>query len=186
MTATITGHAPPRLALPSGWDLGPGSVVLLAAYALKRHYAAATPEELTWILAPTARLVGALTGGTFVAERNVGYVSAPLATFIVPACAGLNYLIIATCTLVFGFLGEFRAPRAKVTWVLKSVVLAYGATVLVNATRIALGLALRRHAIHVPLIPSDQLHRAEGVTVYLTSLWLLFDVTRYMVTRRAP
>jgi exosortase K len=161
-----------------------GSLVLVAAYVLKRHYASATPEELTWVLAPTASVVGALTGAAFVLEHHVGYVSAPLATFIVPACAGLNFLIIAACTLVFGFLQEMRTPAGKAGWVLVSLTVAYGATVLVNAARITIGIALRRHAIHIAVIPPGQLHRVEGVVVYLSSLWLLFVAASSVVTRR--
>ena len=37
----------------------------LIAWGLKRHYADAIADDLSWILTPTARLVGVMTGATF-------------------------------------------------------------------------------------------------------------------------
>ena len=68
---------------------------------------------------------------------------------------------------------------------LSSVAAAYGATLVVNATRISIGIALARH-----LPPSwdalrNQVHRVEGVVVYLTSLWLLVLAGGALLRRQA-
>jgi len=168
------------------WDAGIGCVVLALAYALKRFYSTATPEDLRWILGPTAALVSSLTRSSFVAERGVGYVNDSLATIITPACAGVNYFIIASCLLILGFIGTIPRPSGKLAWTAGSVVGAYAATLVVNAVRIRIGIALHLHGTPGHLLGAAQAHRLEGVVVYLSSLSLLFVLGRRVSTRTRP
>jgi exosortase K len=169
-----------------GWDAIAGLVVLGLAYSLKRHYSLASAGDLEWVLGPTARVTAVLTGSTFVAERGVGYLSQDLQTAIVPACAGVNFLIVAFCTLGFGFVGSFRTGRAKMLWVPASLALAYAATVVVNGTRVALGITVHRWtAPHGVLSPAEA-HRMLGIAVYLVALWGLFAVVGVVLEPAAP
>lgn len=157
----------------AAWDALFLSLVAGAAFALKRHYATASAEQLGWVLAPTAALVECFTCIHFTLERGVGFMSESRDVVIAPACAGINYLVVAMLSLTFCLLREVKTPARKACFVLSSVAAAYGATLVVNATRISIGIAVARH-----LPPSwdalrDQVHRVEGVVVYLTSLWLL-------------
>ena len=43
-------------------------LAIVIVWGLKRHYADAQPDDLSWILTPTARLVSATTGATFVMQ----------------------------------------------------------------------------------------------------------------------
>ena len=145
-------------------------------YALKRYYAGAAPEELAWILQPTAWLVGAIFSTPFHTERHIGYVSQELSTAIVPACAGLNYAVAAFALLGAAFVGRLSAWSSKCAWLFAAAVATYGLTIAVNTSRIVAAIALRKHA---PLagISADQLHRFEGVVVYLGSLVVVYGVT---------
>lgn len=178
-----------RRAIPLGlsrWDAGTAGAVLLAAYTLKRFYSTATPEGLRWILGPTAALVSSFTRAPFVAERGVGYVNDSLATIITPACAGVNYFIIASCLLVLGFIRTIPRPSDKLAWAAGSVAAAYATTVVVNAVRIRIGIALHLHGTPGHLLGAAQAHRLEGVVVYLSSLSLLFVLARRVSTLARP
>ncbi|HEY8121197.1 MAG TPA: exosortase K, partial [Myxococcota bacterium] len=155
----------------------------LAAFALKAFYARASAEQLRFVLAPTAALVEGLTGVRFEAEPGAGYLSRERAYLIAPACAGLNYALAAFATLVLGFGARF--PRARTAWLLASAVIAFAATLLVNAARIALDLALPAAALPAWL-PRAQAHRLEGVALYLGSLWLLHAGVERCFAQRGP
>jgi exosortase K len=151
--------------------------VLLAACLLKRYYSVATADELAWLLGPTAALVEQASGHRFVREEGLGYLSSELSLVIAPVCAGINYLIVAFLALTFGFLGRMRTPSKKFGWVVGSALLAYAATLVVNAVRIALSVALGRWS-------SPDLHRVEGIVVYLSSLLILYLAVDEILGRR--
>ena len=77
---------------------------VLIAWGLKRHYADARADDLLWILSPTARLVGATTGATFVMQPGEGYFSRERLFLIEKSCAGINFMIAAFAMLVFALV----------------------------------------------------------------------------------
>ena len=159
-------------------DAGVFGMALGLAFGAKAFYASASPEALRWLLGPTTALVSALSGLRFEAEPGVGYLSRDLALVIAPACAGVNYLVIAFCALVFGFAPRIERRARRWSWLLAAAVLAYGATLGVNGARIALSIALREAPLPLGL-DGAAAHRLVGIAVYLGSLWLLvFAVAR--------
>ncbi len=162
--------------VPTGERLAPADVaifllVLAVGIAVKRYYSSSSAEDLEFVLHPTAALVGFVFGAPFH-EARAGWVSEELRTIIAPACAGLNYLVIAFSTLTFAFVRRLDDASDKLGWTLASAAAAYAATLLVNAGRIALGIALKLH--HATLgWSAETVHRVEGVVVYLGSLWML-------------
>jgi exosortase K len=143
-----------------------------AAYALKRFYSSATADDLCWLLDPTAQLVGWVSGHSFIREHGTGYLSRELGVLIAPSCAGANYLITAFLLLSVGFVWRVPGIRFKWGWLALSALGAYGATLLVNACRIVLTIGLKSRDLAG--VSFEQLHRIEGVLVYLSSLWLLY------------
>jgi exosortase K len=154
------------------------SLVLAAAYLVKRHYSTASAEELGWALVPTTYFVEKLTGLHFTFERGAGFVSESRRLVIAPACAGVNFFVIALSSLSFSFIGEVRGLRRKALLVVASALSAYIAMLVVNATRISLGAVLAPHLGLAGDAFRHQLHRVEGVVTYLTSLWLLMSAGR--------
>lgn len=150
--------------------MGP-TLLISAGFALaaKAFYSGASAEELRWIMGPTAWLVGAAFGETFEFEAGVGFVSLPLSFAIVPACAGVNFLIVAACSLASalapaqpGWNGAFR---------LMAVCLAasYPLTIAANATRICAAIAGQAGGLEAAL-GAASLHRLEGTLIYLAFL----------------
>jgi exosortase K len=160
--------------------------MLAITYALKRHYSTADAEALQWILAPTAWLVEAVFRAPFVFEQRVGYVNTELRFAIAPSCAGVNFMIIAICTAAVGFVSYMRTLRAKLALLFASVALAYVATLGVNAARIVVALLLQAHPVSVAGLSSGQLHHAEGIVVYYTSLCALYVLADRIFTWARP
>ena len=148
-------------------------LVLAGAYALKRFYSTASAEQLGWALGPTAALVERLTSVHFVTERGAGFVSQGRHLVIAPACAGINFLVIAVLSLTFSFVRRLGRPVGKMWFVVGCVLASYGAMLAVNAARISLGMALEGRLTGLGASHGD-VHRILGVATYLTSLWILF------------
>lgn len=154
-------------------------LALALCFTLKQHYSEASPEGLRWVLAGPAWLVGVLLDTHFEFERHVGYVSLEARTAIVPACAGLNFMIMVFGMLGTAFAPRFASQRGKLTWLGAALALAYLCTLLVNSFRITTGILLSTHAL-----PFDgaEVHRDMGVLVYLGALVALY----WMVDRALP
>jgi exosortase/archaeosortase family protein len=99
--------------------------------------------------------------------------SRELSILISPACAGLNFAVVAFVTLALGFGARFGSARAKLAWLFASGGLAYAATIVVNSSRIVLSV-LSAHAAAASFGLSFQsAHRLLGVLVYLVGLLTL-------------
>jgi exosortase K len=156
---------------------------LAFAYAAKAWYAGADADALAWILGPTAWLVEAISGHVFEVEPGMGYLSREPAFLIAPVCAGVNYFVIAFTTLALGFAPSGRAPVQQVGWLLGAAALAFAATLVVNATRIALALGLQGAPLP-PGLSAEEAHRVLGVLVYLGALLVLVLGVSRLVARR--
>ena len=148
------------------------AVVTLCALALKYYYSTATPDQLRWILAPTTLLVEVFSGKSFAFESYTGYMSSDHTFLIAAPCAGVNYLITAFLMLTLRQLWRDRF-EAKWHFIPLAAVIAFGATLIANTTRICVALS----DIDISWLNAHQQHRFEGVVVYFGFLLLLFLVT---------
>ena len=151
------------------------TTAMLVAYGLKLAYSRASVEDLGWILLPTARAVGWLRGETLTLSPGAGWVAPDGSYFIAPACAGVNFMILALAVSVLGFSHRLRSRGARLSWWLASLTGAYVLTIAVNTLRIVAAVELYRLGPVAGLDPG-QMHRLLGTVLYLGALWGLFSV----------
>ena len=163
------------------------AAALTGAWGLKAFYSHAGADALGWILMPTVRLAEWGSGVRFELSPHEGWLSREHGFLVAPACAGVNFLIVAFVSLCLGLAPVCSRAGARVTLVLGSAAAAYAATVLANATRIALAVRLHEaSAAFGPWTPS-RLHCALGVAVYFGFLLALFAAAeRATRVSRAP
>jgi len=157
---------------------------LLAAYGLKLAYSRASAADLAWILVPTARAVGWLRGETLAFSPGAGWVAPDGSYFIAPACAGVNFMILALTVSVLGFSHRLRSPGARLSWWWASLIGAYAFTIAVNTLRIVAAVELHRLGPVAGLTP-DQMHRLLGAVLYLGALWGLYGILDRLTSRPA-
>lgn len=149
------------------------------ALGLKLWLRDAGVEQLQWLLKPTVLLSEVLSQTPFRFEAGVGYLD-PTQTFqVVPACSGLNFFCIAVVSAVALF-GQRVVSQALL--VATSVVGAFALTVLANALRITLAMAVHLHHVSFGWLTAPRLHEAIGVLVYLSMLVLATQ----LLNRRVP
>jgi exosortase K len=157
---------------------------VVIAWALKRHYADARADDLMWILTPTARLVGAMTGSSFTLQPGEGYFSADRLFLIEKSCAGVNFMLAAFGMLVFTLFHRVRTVVSAGSVLGASLLVGYTATVVINAVRIAMAMWLPAHPVALS-ISSATLHRLEGILVYFGGLLLLYEAAQRLDRRAA-
>ncbi len=154
------------------------AVAALVIWGMKRHYADARADDLWWILAPTTRVVGVLTGATFVAVPSEGHVSHERLFVIEKSCAGINFMAAAFAMLVFSQLHRAGSGRSGLCVLGASVIASYGAAIFVNAARITIAMWLADRPIALSTFTPAQIHRLEGIVVYFAGLVVLCELAR--------
>jgi exosortase K len=154
------------------------AVAVLIVWGLKRHYADARADDLGWILSPTARLVGVMTGTTFTLQPGEGYFARDHLFLIEKSCAGINFMIAAFGMLMLALLHRVGSGMAAVRVLLASLLASYSGAVLVNAVRIAIAMWLAAHPAVLSTFSAADVHRFEGITVYFGGLVLLYELVQ--------
>jgi exosortase K len=167
------------------WQLAGALAAIAVVVVAKQAYRGASAGELGWILAPTARLVSAVSGTRFVYEAGLGWVDRGATFIIAPACAGVNFTIAGFLALALGWLGGMRSARTVAARLAGAAALAYAATLVVNTLRIVVAIALHRGTIDVGGLDHAEVHRFEGIVVYLAGLCALYALAGAIAPRRA-
>lgn len=154
-----------------------------AAYAAKDFYSGATAADLRFVLAPTAWLVEVVGGHGFDWTAD-GYLAAEARFLIAPACAGVNFLVVAFAALVLGLVRPWRPAWQNAAVLPASAAAAYAATVVANAIRILAAIPLWTHRVSYGWLDGARLHELVGVAVFLGMLLLLHASARHLA--RAP
>jgi exosortase K len=160
------------------------AIAVLVIWGMKRHYSDARADDLWWILSPTSRVVGAVTGTAFVAVPSEGYVSHERLFVIEKSCAGINFLVAAFGMLTVALLHRVRSGASGLCVFAVCLSAGYLAAVIVNATRITIAMWLADQSLALSALPSSQVHRLEGIVVYFAGLVLLCELAR-RVDRRS-
>ncbi len=158
-------------------------LALLVMLALKRHFSAADAGQLTWILTPTARLLEWLTQARPQWEAGVGYTDFSRGIIIAPACAGINFMIMAFGLASFCGLVQIRRLAPLLIWLTLALTVACGLTLAVNTLRIALSMRLYQADIYTIWITPERVHRLAGVALYLCALGLFFKGLQPIISR---
>jgi len=147
----------------------------LIAWSLKQHYADARPDDLLWILGPTAWLVAATSGATFAFQPGEGYLSREHLFLIAKSCAGINFMIAAFGMLMFTLAHRVASGRTAAQVLAVSLLASYAAAVVVNVVRVDIAMWLAAHPVAVATLSAADVHRLEGITVYFGGLVLLHE-----------
>lgn len=140
------------------------------ALALKRFYSDASADELRFILAPTTWLVSGVFGRDFEFEPGAGYLSRELSILISPACAGVNFLIVAFVSVGLSLAALTLTKGRRLARLGAALGIAYGAAIIVNALRIVVSVLVAHRIAHALGLSFQSVHRWIGVVLYVSAL----------------
>ncbi len=146
------------------------------AVMIKYHYSRAGSEDLRWILWPTARLVELFSGIAFAEELHAGFISHSRGILIAPACAGVNFLVVAFSVAVVAGLRHIRKLNLQMAWLAAALISAYVVTICVNAARILASIYSYETRLFSLWIAPARLHLLEGVLIYCFFLSIFYRI----------
>ncbi len=159
---------------------------ILIALGLKLHYSLARPEDLGWILSPTAGLVSMVSGEGFTFRAGTGYVSDAGRIIIAPGCAGVNFMLMVFGMAVFAGLHHMRSVRHRFAWLTGSLAASYALTLGVNALRILVSMVTFHANFSGDGLTWEWVHRLEGVVIYFFFQYLFYSMIREIIERYEP
>jgi exosortase K len=158
-------------------------VGLCVAFGIKLYYSRAGADDLRWILGPACRLAGLLSGMSFEREGGVGWITRDHRMIVGPACAGLNFLIIAFSALFFSFVHRLRGAPERSAWLGACLAAAGILTVATNSLRIVAAVRLREADLYGRWITPERVHRLEGTLIYCLALLLAYRMAHTVIER---
>lgn len=152
------------------------ALYLCCAAILKLFYSHATPNDLQWILQPTAFLVEIFTGSNFVFKIAEGYCSIDNKIIIAPACAGVNFMIVILCltaTLACKYK-QIQKVRQFFLYLATILTISYCATLLFNTIRIIVAMAFYDAGIQWGYFTQERIHRLIGIVIYFAGACFVY------------
>ena len=156
------------------WRIAACIAALTVVVIGKALYRDASANDLRWLLAPTAQLVSWITSNDFVYEAGQGWVNTHVMFVIAPACAGVNFALVAFLALTLGSLANMTSWQQMAKRLALAAVLAYAGTLVVNTIRISVAVETHR----------PDMHRMQGILLYLGGLYGLFALARAIEGRK--
>jgi len=177
-TGSLWQHLRPNIAF---------SVCILAiTIGLKQHYSLAGSDALDWILGPTAGLAEIIGGIPFEHEALTGYISRDARAVIAPACAGVNFMIMAFGMIAFQGVFRLGGSGRRLVWLVAALGGAYLLTILVNAVRITISIYLYGADLYDSHVTPADIHRAAEVLIYFAALATIYPVSGKIIAGLQP
>jgi exosortase K len=148
-----------------------GACAITLGLGVKAFYSRAGADELLWVLAPSVWLARFVGGIDLAYEPGAGFISHTYRLVVGPACAGINFLVIAFLSLYFSF-ARYRSSKAR--WLFLSAVISFGSAIAANGLRIFVSAHLWIADIYGSWLTPDLMHRIAGTAIYYGSLVALY------------
>lgn len=152
---------------------------------LKFGYTLADNDNLIFLLKPTDKIVGLLTGSHSVYLSDKGYYHDNLNILIEKSCSGFNFMLLCFCMLTFLFLKYANKTILNYLSIPVALFASYLLTIFVNASRIFVSIIMQQQANNfLPNRPHLILHEIVGVITNLTFLIIIYIVSEKFLTNK--
>ena len=152
---------------------------------LKFGFTLADNNDLTFLLKPTDKLVGLLTGSQSVFISENGYFHEHLNIIIDKSCSGFNFWILCFLLITYLTVKHFDKSAHKFLTIPTSFFVAYVLTIFVNTSRIFVSIVIQSQTESIFLIHQHIIHEAIGITTNLTFLVLAYIlIERFLNNKR--
>ena len=153
---------------------------------LKFGYTLADNSDLTFLIKPTDKLVGLLTGSHSIYLSESGYYNEHLNIIIDKSCSGFNFWIL--CFLLFTYLTVKYSDKTlnKILTIPTALIGAYLLTIFVNTSRIFASIVLQTQTKNIILNHQHILHEAIGIITNLTFLILAYVLIEKLLIHKRP
>jgi len=142
---------------------------------LKFGYRVADNNDLAFLLKPTDKLVGLLTGSQSVYLADNGYYHSQINILIEKSCSGFNFWVLCFLLFTYLLLKYFDKPLHKIITIPTALLIAYLLTIFSNTSRIFASIIVQNQTKNF-IMQSRQhyVHEAVGIVTNLSFLVLAY------------
>ena len=142
---------------------------------LKFGYTVADNNDLAFLLKPTDKLVGVLTGSRSIYLANDGYYYEKLNILIEKSCSGFNFWLLCFLLFTYLLLKYLDKPLHKIIAIPTALLTAYLLTIFSNTSRIFASIIVQNQTKNF-IMPNRQhyVHEAVGIITTLSFLVLAY------------
>ncbi len=149
---------------------------------LKFGFTLSDNNDLTFLLKPTDKLVGFLTGSQSVYISESGYFHEHLNIIIDKSCSGFNFWILNFLLFTYLTVQYFDKSLSKILAIPIALMGAYLLTIFVNTSRIFTSIVVQTQTKSLFLNKQHIVHEAIGVITNLTFLILTYVIIDKILT----
>jgi len=151
---------------------------------LKFWFTSADNNDLAFLLKPTDKFVGLLTGSHSVYFTDNGYYYDELNILIDKSCSGFNFWILSFMLFTYLTIKYIDKHFYKLLAILFSLIGAYLLTIFVNTSRIFVSIIVQNQTRNIFLREQDIIHEAVGIITNLTFLILTYYLIEKILTHK--
>jgi len=151
---------------------------------LKFGFTLADNNDLTFLLKPTDKLVGLLTGSHSVYLSDSGYFHEHLNIIIDKSCSGFNFWILSFLLFTYLTVKHFDRTLSKILTIPTALIGAYLLTIFVNTSRIFASILVQTQTKSIFLNQQYIIHEAIGITTNLTFLILAYVLIEKLIIHK--
>lgn len=152
---------------------------------LKFGFTLADNNDLTFLIKPTDKLVGLLTGSHSVYLSDSGYFHEHLNIVIDKSCSGFNFWVLSFLIFVYLTVKYFDKALSKIMAIPTALIGAYLLTLFVNTSRIFASIVVQTQTKNIFLNQQHIIHEAIGIITnlsFLISAYILIE--KFLINRR--
>ena len=151
---------------------------------LKFWFTSADNNDLAFLLKPTDKFVGLLTGSHSVYFTDNGYYHEKLNILIDKSCSGFNFWILSFLLFTYLTVRYVDKHFYKLLAILLSFIGAYLLTIFVNTSRIFVSINMQNQTKNIFPHQQDIIHEAIGIITNLTFLILTYYLIEKILTHK--
>ena len=144
----------------------------------------ANNDNLLFLLKPTDKLVGLLTGSNSVYILDNGYFHNQLNIVIDKSCTGFNFWVLSFLMLTFLGLNNLDNKLKKLLVIPFALTFAYFLTIFVNTSRIFASIVIQNQMSDVFSNQKHIIHETIGIVTNLSFLILTYFIMDRILIKR--
>jgi len=152
---------------------------------LKFAFTLADNDDLIFLLKPTDKLVGLLTGSHSIYFADKGFYHDKLNILIDKSCSGFNFWILSFLVFTYLTVKYLDKPLHKILTIPTALLCAYVLTIFVNTSRIFASVIVQTQTKNFFANKQHLIHEAVGVITNLTFLVLTYYlIEKFLIHRQ--
>ena len=151
---------------------------------LKFGFTLADNKDLIFLLKPTDKFIGLLTGSQSVYLSDSGYYHQTLNIIIDKSCSGFNFWMLSFLVFTYSTIKNIDKPLHKLLSIKIVLLGAYLLTIFVNTSRIFASIVVRNQTKNILLNQQHIIHEAIGIITNMSFLILTYVLIEKLLTHK--